>query len=73
MISKRMNTKLKKNMKIFLKKIRTRIIIVIAKNHNRQTFNLLKTLYNVVLINEDSNEEILNNEKKKKKKIDKIK
>ena len=71
MISKRVSARLKKNMKIFLKKIRTRTVIVIVEDHNRQTFNLLKTLYNVILTNEDSNEKILNNEKKKKKKIDK--
>ena len=72
MISKEMSARLKDNVKIFLKKIRTRIVIVIVKNHNRQTLNLLKTLYNVILINENSNKKILNNEKKKKKKIDEI-
>ena len=70
MISKRVSARLKKNMKIFLKKIRTRIVIVIVEDHNHQAFNLLKTLCNVVLINEDSDEKISNNEKKKKKKID---
>ena len=59
-------------MKIFLKKIRTRIIIIIVEDYNRQAFNLLKILYNVALINENSNEKISNNEKEKKKKIDKI-
>ena len=72
MISKKMNARLKNNVKIFLKKIRIRIVIVIVKDHNRQTFNLLKTLYNVILTNENSNKKILNNEKKKKKKIDEI-
>ena len=67
-----MSVRLKKNVKIFLKKIRTRIIIVIIENHDRQAFNSLKILYNVILINENSNEKILNNEKKKKKKIDEI-
>ena len=70
MISKEVSARLKKNIKIFLKKIRIRIVIVIVKDHNRQVFNLLKTLCNVVLINENSNEKILNNEKKKEKKID---
>ena len=73
MISKKMNAKLKKNMKIFLKKIRTRIVIVIVENHNRQTFNSLKTLCNVILINENSNEKISSSEEEEKKKIDKIK
>ena len=72
MISKKMSARLKKNVKIFLKKIQTRIVIVIIKNHDRQAFNLLKILYNVILINEDLNEKISNNEKKKKKKIDEI-
>ena len=68
-----MGARLKKNVKIFLKKIRIRIVIVIVEGHDRQTLNLLKTLYNAVLTNENSNKKILNNEKKKKKKIDKIK
>ena len=72
MISKKINARLKKDVKIFLKKIRTRIVIVIIENHNRQAFNLLKILYNVALINENSNKKISNNEKKKKKKIDEI-
>ena len=64
MVSKKMNAKLKDNVKVFLKEIRTRTVIIIIKNHNRQTLNLLKILYNVVLINENLNEKILNNEKK---------
>ena len=72
MISKRVSARLKKDMKIFLKKIRTRTAIVIIENYNYQTFNSLKTLYNATLANEDSNEKILNNEKKKKEKIDEI-
>ena len=72
MISKEMNARLKNDIKIFLKKIRTRIVIVIVKNHNRQAFNSLKILYNVALTNENSNKKILNNEKKKKKKIDEV-
>ena len=35
MISKEMNARLKNNVKIFLKKIRTRIVIVIIKDHKR--------------------------------------
>ena len=73
MISKGVSVRLKKNVKVFLKKIRTRIVIVIIKDHNYQTFNSLKTLCNVILTNENSNEKISNNEKKKKKKIDEIK
>ena len=66
----KMSVRLKNNVKIFLKKIRTRIvIIIIIKDYNRQIFNSLKILYNVVLINENSNKKILNNEKKKEKKI----
>ena len=67
MISKGVNVRLKNDVKIFLKKIRTRIVIDIVKNHNYQTFNSLKILYNAILINENSNKKILNNEKKKKK------
>ena len=70
MISKKVNARLKNNVKIFLKKIRTRIVIIIIKNHNHQALNLLKILYNVILINENSNKKILNNAKKEKKKID---
>ena len=57
MISKKINARLKNNVKMFLKEIRIRIVIVIIKNHNSQAFNLLKTLYNVILTNENSNNE----------------
>ena len=72
MISKKVSAKLKENIKIFLKKIRIYIIIVIVEDHDRQAFNSLKTLYNVILTNENSNEKISNNEKKKKKKSMKL-